>query len=100
MKKILPYIFILTIIVQLFAPFSVSQKDNNGQKKIFSRENVVFAEDEDTGEEENEDLLFQDINIETTLVEKTSEIDLDVRVSGNTSIAFSSWATIFSYQYY
>ena len=100
MKKILPYIFILTIIVQLFAPFSVSQKDNNGQKKIFSRENVVFAEDEDTGEEENEDLLFQDINIETTLVEKTNEIDLDVRVSGNTSIAFSSWATIFSYQYY
>ena len=32
MKKILPYIFILTIIVQLFAPFSVSQNGLNKNK--------------------------------------------------------------------
>ena len=32
MKKILPYIFILTIVVQFFAPFSVSQNGLNKNK--------------------------------------------------------------------
>lgn len=45
MKKILPYIFILTVIVQLFAPFSVGV--DKKRKEISINNNVVFAEEED-----------------------------------------------------
>ncbi|HQC46086.1 MAG TPA: hypothetical protein PK193_00780, partial [Candidatus Paceibacterota bacterium] len=84
MKKILPYIFILTIIVQLFAPFSVSQKDNNGQKKIFSRENVVFAEDEETqSSTENSSFIQHNVNIEIKWEAGKEYIKVIATVTGN-----------------
>ncbi len=46
MKKVLPYIFILTVIVQLFAPFSVFQKSATGQKGISFEKNISFALEE------------------------------------------------------
>jgi len=46
MKKILPYIFILTVIVQLFVPFSVRVSET--KNRIFLNNKTAFAEDENT----------------------------------------------------
>lgn len=68
MKKILPYIFILTIVVQLFAPFSVGIK--NGRMSISETKKAEAVQPLEKNEDEGITSPFINAEINVDYIEK------------------------------